>query len=90
QLVADLSYRDRSGDSRFPDASFPFKNEFTTETLGFTPRYIWQGDLFDHGNKLTAGVDLYRVSQGMKALLKSNLKRPLPILKAFWPLTGRN
>ena len=76
QLVADLSYRDRSGDSRFPDASFPFKNEFTTETVGFTPRYIWQGDLFDHGNKLVAGVDLYRVSQDNKSY--SGFFSPLP------------
>ncbi|MFO7706842.1 MAG: TonB-dependent receptor [Desulfobacterales bacterium] len=76
QLVADLSYRDRSGDSRFPDVSFPFKNEFTTETLGFTPRYLWQGDLFGHGNKLIAGVDLYRVSQDNKSY--SGFFSPLP------------
>lgn len=76
QLVADLSYRDRSGDSRFPDTSFPFKNEFSTETVGFTPRYIWQGDVFDRGNKLVAGVDLYRVSQDNKSY--SGFFSPLP------------
>jgi iron complex outermembrane receptor protein len=76
QLVADLSYRDRSGDSRFPDASFPFKNDFSTETLGFTPRYLWQGDLFGHGNKLIAGVDLYRVSQDNRSY--SGFFSPLP------------
>ena len=76
QLVADLSYRDRSGDSKFPDASFPFKNEFTTETLGFTPRYLWQGDLFGYGNKLIAGVDLYRVNQDTTSY--SGFFSPLP------------
>jgi iron complex outermembrane receptor protein len=76
QLVTDLSYRDRSGDSKFPDASFPFKNEFTTETLGFTPRYVWQGDLFGRGNKLVAGVDLYRVSQDNQSY--SGFFSPLP------------
>jgi iron complex outermembrane recepter protein len=76
QLVADLSYRDRSGDSKFPDASFPFKNEFTTGTLGFTPRYVWQGDVFDRGNKLIAGVDLYRVSQDNTSY--SGFFSPLP------------
>jgi iron complex outermembrane recepter protein len=76
QLVADLSYRDRSGDSKFPDASFPFKNEFTTGNLGFTPRYVWQGDVFGHGNKLIAGVDLYRVSQDNTSY--SGFFSPLP------------
>jgi iron complex outermembrane receptor protein len=76
QLVADLSYRDRSGDSRFPDASFPFKNDFTTETLGFTPRYVRQGAILDHAHKLIAGIDLYRTSQDNKSY--SGFFSPLP------------
>lgn len=76
QLVADLSYRDRSGDAKFPDASFPFKNDFTTETLGFTPRYVWQGEVADFANKLIAGVDLYRTSQDNKSY--AGFFSPLP------------
>ncbi|MCK7505981.1 MAG: TonB-dependent receptor [Desulfobacterales bacterium] len=76
QLLADLSYRDRSGDSKFPDASFPFKNDFDTETLGFTPRYVWQGNVFDRTNKLIAGVDLYHTQQDNKSY--SGFFSPLP------------
>jgi iron complex outermembrane receptor protein len=76
QLLADVSYRDRSGDSKFPDASFPFKNDFDTETLGFTPRYMWQGDVFDRTNKLIAGVDLYHTQQDNKSY--SGFFSPLP------------
>ena len=74
--MADVSYRDRSGDSKFPDASFPFKNDFNTETLGFTPRYVWQGDVFDRTNKLIAGVDLYHTQQDNKSY--SGFFSPLP------------
>ena len=76
QLLADVSYRDRSGDSKFPDASFPFKNDFNTETLGFTPRYVWQGAVFDRTNKLIAGVDLYHTQQDNKSY--SGFFSPLP------------
>jgi iron complex outermembrane receptor protein len=76
QLLADLSYRDRSGDSKFPDASFPFKNDFDTETLGFTPRYVLQGNVFDRTNKLIAGVDLYHTQQDNKSY--SGFFSPLP------------
>jgi iron complex outermembrane receptor protein len=76
QLLADVSYRDRSGDSKFPDAFFPFKNDFDTETLGFTPRYVWQGAVFERTNKLIAGVDLYHTSQDNKSY--SGFFSPLP------------
>jgi iron complex outermembrane receptor protein len=76
QLLADVSYRDRSGDSKFPDTFFPFKNDFDTETLGFTPRYVWQGAVFDHTNKLIAGVDLYHTQQNNTSY--SGFFSPLP------------
>lgn len=76
QLLADVSYRDRSGDSKFPDASFPYKNDFDTETLGFTPRYVLQGNVFDRTNKLIAGVDLYHTQQDNKSY--SGFFSPLP------------
>jgi len=76
QLLADVSYRDRSGDSKFPDAFFPFKNDFDTETLGFTPRYVLQGNVFDRTNKLIAGVDLYHTQQDNKSY--SGFFSPLP------------
>ncbi|MCU0603309.1 MAG: TonB-dependent receptor [Desulfobacterales bacterium] len=76
QLLADLSYRDRSGDSKFPDAFFPFKNDFDTETLGFTPRYVLQGNVFDRTNKLIAGVDLYHTQQDNTSY--SGFFSPLP------------
>ena len=74
--MADVSYRGRSGDSKFPDASFPFKNDFDTETLGFTPRYVWQGAVFDRTNKLIAGVDLYHTQQDNKSTRASSRRCP--------------
>ncbi len=76
QLVADVSYRDRSGDSKFPDAFFPYKNDFDTETVAFTPRYVWQGSVFNRTNKLIAGVDLYQTHQDNKSY--SGFFSPLP------------
>jgi iron complex outermembrane recepter protein len=76
QLLADVSYRDRSGDSKFPDVSFPYKSDFDTETLGLTPRYVLQGNVLDHTNKLITGVDLYHTHQENKSY--SGFFSPLP------------
>jgi len=58
-MVADLSYRNRSSEAVFPDATSPLATDSNSETWGVTPRYIWNGDIFDHKNTLVAGADIY-------------------------------
>jgi iron complex outermembrane receptor protein len=88
QLLADVSYRDRSGESKFPDASFPYESDFDTETLAFTPRYVWRGAVFDRANKLIAGVDLYRTRQDNKSY--SGFFSPLPASPTGLSEVGRD
>lgn len=76
QVLADLSYRERISESKFPDESFPFRNNVDTDTIGFTPRYIWDGEIFSRGNRLVAGVDLYGSKQDAKSY--SGFFAPLP------------
>jgi iron complex outermembrane receptor protein len=76
QVLADLSYRERISESKFPDESFPFRNNVDTDTVGFTPRYIWDGEIFSRGNRLVAGVDLYGSKQDAKSY--SGFFAPLP------------
>jgi iron complex outermembrane receptor protein len=76
RFAADTSYRKRTSKSKFPDPDFPFKNDVETETVGFTPRYIWDGSLFERGNRLVAGVDLYSADQDNKSF--SGFFSPLP------------
>jgi iron complex outermembrane receptor protein len=62
-IVTDFSYRDRASEAQFVDESFGslFTTiiESETETWAITPRYIWNGEIFDHENTLIAGVDFY-------------------------------
>lgn len=76
QVLADLSYRERISESKFPDESFPFENDVDTDTFGFTPRYIWDGEIFSLGNRLVAGVDLYGSKQDSQSY--SGIFAPLP------------
>ncbi len=58
-MVADLSYRNRSSEAVFPDSTSPLATDSNSETWGVTPRYIWNGDIFNHKNRLVAGADFY-------------------------------
>jgi len=58
-LVADLSYRNRSSEAVFPDSTSPLATDSNSETWGVTPRYIWNGDIFNHKNTLVTGADFY-------------------------------
>ena len=62
-IVTDFSYRDRTSDSRW--GSFLSGNQ--TETWGFTPRYTLDKEIFDHGNMLIVGTDLYWSEQDTAA-----------------------
>ncbi|GAI02890.1 unnamed protein product, partial [marine sediment metagenome] len=60
-IVADLSYRDRKGEAQFPDPTgiFPQASNTGSETWAITPRYVWDGQLFNHPNALIVGIDFY-------------------------------
>lgn len=58
-LAADISYRNRSSDSVFPDTTYPFAPESNLKTWGFAPKYVLNGEIFKHKNTLVAGADLY-------------------------------
>ena len=66
-IVTDFSYRDRKSEAQFPDPLFPSATEGETQTWGITPRYVWSGEIFNHANMLTAGIDFYRSEQDLKA-----------------------
>jgi iron complex outermembrane receptor protein len=62
-IVTDVSYRDRETEAEFVDEFFG--SLYTTElereanTWAVTPRYIWNGEVFNRANTLIAGVDIY-------------------------------
>jgi iron complex outermembrane receptor protein len=58
RIEADLSYRERQVEDFF--RSFSFQDDRKSTTWGFTPRYILEKPLWNHTNKLIAGLDLYR------------------------------
>ncbi len=58
-VLADVFIRDRKNEAVFPDSASPLATKTGFVTLGFTPRYIWDGTLFDQGNKFIAGADFY-------------------------------
>jgi iron complex outermembrane receptor protein len=62
-LVADISYRNRSSDAVFPDPISPLATNTDSKTWGFTPRYIWDGEILGHKNTLVAGADFYLSEQ---------------------------
>ena len=88
QVLADLSYRERISESKFPDESFPFENDVDTDTIGFTPRYIWDGEIFSLGNRLVAGVDLYGSKQDSQTY--SGFFGPLPSTPTGLSTVDRN
>ena len=57
QLVTDISYRKRR--TSFDLIDFAFFQDFAIETYSITPKYIWNGAVFGHENRLIAGVDFY-------------------------------
>jgi iron complex outermembrane receptor protein len=66
-IVTDFSYRDRKSEAQFPDPLFPSATQGETQTWGITPRYVWGGEIFNHANMLTAGIDFYRSEKDLKA-----------------------
>jgi iron complex outermembrane receptor protein len=70
-IATDFFYRDRESEEQF--VSFTFASERETETWGITPRYIWNGEIFNHGNTLIAGVDLYLSQQDVTSLFGTPL-----------------
>jgi iron complex outermembrane recepter protein len=58
-MVADLSYRNRSSEAVFPDSTSPLATDSNSETWGVTPQYIWNGEIFNHKNRLVTGADFY-------------------------------
>lgn len=60
KLMAELSYRRMSTKSDFPDTIFPFLTENDIDTLGFTPRFVFDRPVFDRANTFIIGSDIYR------------------------------
>ncbi len=56
-FVGDLSYRKRGIESNF--VSWMWNSESETKAWGFTPRYIWGGELINHKNTFITGADFY-------------------------------
>jgi len=55
----DFSYRKKKTDSYFPTAKLNTKGNLI-KTFGVTPKYTLGNSIFDHDNKLIAGLDYYR------------------------------
>ena len=55
-LIADVSYRDNNSEEEF--VSFKYLSKRESETWSVTPRYVWNGDVFNLANTLIVGVDL--------------------------------
>ncbi|MBN2061295.1 MAG: TonB-dependent receptor [Deltaproteobacteria bacterium] len=66
-VIADLAYRKRDNKAVFPDPSgvFPQGTRSVTETWSLSPRYIMERNIFNHENRLIAGIDLYWAEQEM-------------------------
>ncbi|HPA15510.1 MAG TPA: TonB-dependent receptor [Desulfobacterales bacterium] len=76
-FITDFSYRDRDSEAFFlTDPDFPFANDYHTDTAGITPRYLWKGNISEHGNTFIAGVDFYWTEQDSKSF--SGVFAPLP------------
>ena len=77
-IFTDVSYRERQNWAEFPDPAFPYITDNETKTWALTPRYTWSGEILDHGNSFTAGVDLYWSEQDLQAL--SGFFTPVAVL----------
>jgi iron complex outermembrane receptor protein len=62
RIEAETSYRHREVSTFFFDASSQpsFDDRRNLTTWGFTPRYFLEVPVWNHANKLTLGVDLYK------------------------------
>lgn len=58
-LVTDISYRHRTTKGQWGD----FLSDSEIDTWGFTPRYILDAEIFEHGNRLIIGTDMYWTDQ---------------------------
>lgn len=62
-FASEISYRQRSTDSRFVGPSGTFTSDSEIGTWGFTPRYTLDAELVGHANTLIIGTDLYWADQ---------------------------
>ena len=65
RIVFDSSYRDRESEAQFL-AFGTFVEERETDTWAITPRYVWNGEIFNHANTLIAGGDIYWSEQDVE------------------------
>ncbi len=56
----DFSYRRKDTDSYFPTSGL-YTQRNRIDTFGITPKYTLDNNILNHGNKLIAGIDYYRV-----------------------------
>jgi len=64
-VVSDVSYRDQKAEDDF--VLYTYAANSDADTWSVTPRYIWDGEIFNHDNTLIAGVDLYWSEQDGKS-----------------------
>ena len=72
-LVTDFAYRNREIESTF--VSFTSAAESDIETYSITPRYVWDGEIFNHGNTLIAGMDFYWTDQDGESFFGEPLEK---------------
>ena len=62
-IVTDVSYRDRESEAEFVDefSGSLYTTELDREanTWAITPRYLWNGEISEHANRLIVGADIY-------------------------------
>jgi len=66
-FTTDFSYRTRENNSEYPDTSFPFVSESEIDTVGVTPRHVWESTIGGHRNQLILGFDGYWTDQEIKS-----------------------
>lgn len=65
KLAADVSMAVRQVRSNYMTV-FPWQTDNYITTFGFTPRYVLNGSLKEHDNKLTLGLDYYDAQDHIK------------------------
>jgi iron complex outermembrane receptor protein len=63
RILTDFSYRDRETETQFTSSTFA--SDSVTETWALTPRYVWDGEIFQHTNTIIAGFDFYWSEQNL-------------------------
>jgi len=71
-IVGDFSYRDRKTEDDF--VRYMFSATRDADTWSTTPRYIWDGEIFNQENTLITGVDLYWSEQDVKSFFGEPLE----------------